>query len=257
MRFGHAVSTWFAVLALFAGASLRAAEITVFAAASLTDALKQVAANYEKTSSDKIAFNFAGSGTLARQIEAGAPADIFFSADEAKADVLDREGLLAKGTRVNQLGNALVLITAPDNSTVHVPANLTNAAIARIALGDVKIVPAGTYAKAYLDQLGLWSSVKSKVVPCESVRAVLAAVESGNVDAGIVYKTDAAISKKVKVAYEVPASDGPKVTYPLALLKDAPQPEAAQKFMAYLNTENAAKVFHEFGFTVLNSKAGR
>jgi molybdate transport system substrate-binding protein len=232
---------------------IQAAPVTVFAAASLTDSLKVIAADYEKTSGDSIVFNFAASGMLARQIEAGAPADIFFSADETKADALEQEGLLVSGTRKRRLGNTLVIVTATDFATLHSPAELTNAAVQHIALGEVKTVPCGTYAKAYLEKLSLWPAVEAKVVPCESVRAVLAAVESGNVDAGIVYKTDAGISKKVKVAFAVPPADGPQISYPLALLKDAPQPDSAKKFMAYLDSDAAAVVFKQFGFIVLSS----
>ena len=125
---------------------------------------------------------------------------------------------------------------------------MTNAAIQHIALGDVKSVPAGTYAKACLEKLAFWPAVESKVIPCASVRAVLAAVESGNVDAGFVYKTDAVISKKVKVAYEVPGTDAPKISYPLALVKGAPQPESAKKFIAYLESHAATVVFKNFAF---------
>ena len=249
---------------IFAGAALlfivqtnaRAADVTVFAAASLADSLKQIAVDYEKTSGDTIIFNFAASGTLARQIEAGAPADIFFSADEAKADGLEKKGLLVSGTRKSLLGNMLVIVVAPDAAVIHSPAELTNTTIQHLALGDVKSVPAGTYAKAYLEKLSLWPGLESKVVPCENVRAVLAAVESGNVDAGIVYKTDAAISKKVKMVFEVPAAAAPKISYPLALVKDAPQPAAAKKFIAYLDTDPATAVFKQFGFLVRSSPAG-
>lgn len=245
----------FAAIGLMLAASLHAAQVTVFAAASLTDALKEIAAAYEPQSGDKIVFNFAASGTLARQIEAGAPADLFFSADEAKADGLEKKGLLVSGIRQSLLGNALVIVTPLDGATIQTPADLTNVALGRIAIGDPKIVPAGTYAQAYLEKLGLWAAVSSNAVPCESVRAVLAAVESGNVAAGLVYKTDAAISRKVKVAYEVPLADGPKITYPLALLKDAPQPDAAKNFMTYLATEPAAKIFRQAGFILLQDSA--
>ena len=119
----------------------RAATVTVFAAASLTDSLKQIAADYEKTSGDKIIFNFAASGTLARQIEAGAPADIFFAADEAKADALEKKGLLVSGTRKSLLGNITGHRHPAGRGAIHSPADLTNAAIQHIALGDVKIVP--------------------------------------------------------------------------------------------------------------------
>jgi molybdate transport system substrate-binding protein len=132
---------------------------------------------------------------------------------------------------------------------------LTNTAVQRVALGDPKTVPAGTYAKAYLENSGLWPGIEPKVVPCENVRAVLAAVESGNVDAGLVYKTDAAISKKVKVVFEVPAGDGPKITYPAALVKDALQPEAARKFLGCLAGNEAGAVFARHEFVVLSAAA--
>jgi molybdate transport system substrate-binding protein len=241
---------------LFSALSLRAATVLVFAAASLTESLQEIAAAYEKQSGDKIVFNFAASGTLARQIEEGAPADIFFSADEAKADALEKKGLLVKETRKSLLGNSLVIVTPPDSAAIQSPADLTNAAVKRVALGDVRIVPAGTYAKAYLEKSGLWPGVEPKVVPCENVRAVLAAVESGNVDAGVVYKTDAAISKKVKVAFEVPAADGPKISYPAALVANAPHPDAAKKFLGCLTGSEADAVFARHGFIVL-STAGK
>ena len=243
------------IILMLAATVSQAAQVTVFAAASLTDSLKQIAADYGKTSGDNIIFNFAASGTLSRQIEAGAPADIFFAADETKADALEKKGLLVSGTRKSVLGNSLVIVTPTDSAMIHSPSDLTNAAIQHLAIGEVKTVPCGTYAKAYLEKSSLWPAVESKAVPCESVRAVLAAVESGNVEAGVVYKTDAAISKKVKVTYEVPVADAPKISYPLALLKDAPQPEAAKKFIAYLDSEAATAVFKKFGFVVLTSPA--
>jgi molybdate transport system substrate-binding protein len=153
---------------------------------------------------------------------------------------------------MNLLANSLVIVTAADSAAVLSPRDLTNAAVQRVALGDPKTVPAGTYAKAYLEKSGLWPGIEAKVVPCENVRAVLAAVESGNVDAGLVYKTDAAISKKVRVVFEVPAGDGPKITYPAALVKDAPQPEAANKFLGYLAGNEAGAVFARHGFVVLS-----
>jgi len=229
-----------------------ATQITVFAATSLTESLKEIAATYEKQSGDKVVFNFAASGTLARQIEAGAPADIFFSADEAKADALEKKGLLVQETRKSLLGNTLVIVAPPDGTAIHSPNDLTNAAVKRIALGDTKIVPAGTYAKAYLEKSGLWAGIEPKVVPCENVRAVLAAVESGNVDAGVVYKTDAAISRKVKVVFDVPAADCPKISYPVALVANAPQPEAAKKLLDYLAGNEADAVFTHHGFIVLS-----
>jgi molybdate transport system substrate-binding protein len=237
------------ILALVQTHCLRAAEITVFAAASLTDSLKVIAAGYEKESGDKMVFNLGASSTLERQIEAGAPADIFFSADEAKMDALEKKGLIDPTTRKSRLGNSLVVVVASDNTlTIGSASDLTNSAITKLALADPKAVPAGVYAKAWLVKQQLWTAIEPKVIPTENVRAALAAVESGNVDAGVVYKTDAGISKKVKVAYEVPAADVPVISYPMALVKEAPQPEAAKKFLNYLDSSEAGDIFKKFGF---------
>lgn len=241
-------------LLLAAQLPVKAATITVFAATSLTDALKEIAAVYEKQSDDKVVFNFAASGPLARQIEEGAPADIFFAADEARADSLQKKGLLVNTTRVSRLGNTLVIVTTPEVAVVHAAHDLTNAAVKRVAIGDVKTVPAGTYAKAYLEKRALWVNVAPKTIPCENVRAVLAAVESGNVDAGIVYQTDVAIAKRVRVAFQVPAQEGPKIVYPMALVKSAPEPVAAKRFLDFLNSESAAQVFRQAGFVVLEQE---
>lgn len=227
-----------------------ATNVTVFAAASLTDGLKEVAAAFERQSGDKVVFNFAASGTLARQIQEGAPADIFFSADEARADALEQKGLLVPGSRKSLLGNQLVMVTSLDDNSLHAAADLTDFKVKRIALGELKTVPVGTYSKEYLEKLNLWTAVQPKVIPCENVRAVLSAVESGNVDAGIVYRTDAVLSKKVKIAFEVPISEGPCISYPAALVTGAPQPEAAKRFLAWLQTEQSRAVFKKLGFLV-------
>ena len=228
---------------------LRAAEIIVFAAASLSESIKEIASAYEKQSGDKITFNLGASSTLARQIEEGAPADIFFSADEAKMDGLEKKGLIVKETRRSRLSNLLVIVTTRDSSlAIASPQDLATPIVKRLALGEPKTVPAGIYAKEYLAKLELWPVVEQKVVPCENVRAVLAAVESGNVDAGIVYKTDAAISRQVKVAFEVSANDGPKISYPVALIKEARQSAAARKFLEHLAGPVAGEVFARRGF---------
>lgn len=228
---------------------VRATDITVFAAASLTESLKEIGSAYEKKTGDKVVFNLAASSTLARQIEAGAPADIFFSADEAKVDDLDKKGLLVKDSRKSLLGNSLVIIVARESgAAVKTPADLASPNIKHIALGDPKGVPIGIYARQYLQGLGLWEKIEPKVVATESVRAALAAVESGNADASLVYKTDAAVSKKVVVAYEVPEAEGPKISYPMALVKDSKHPEEAKKFYDYLASEDAVKVFRGHGF---------
>ena len=231
---------------------LQAAEVTLFAAASLTDTLKAIAASYEKTSGDKIIFNFGASSTLARQIEAGAPADIFFSADEAKMNGLEKDGLIDVSTRRNRLSNSLVIVVPADSTLqINSASDLTNATVKRIALANPQAVPAGVYARDWLTRQELWPAIEPKVVPTENVRGALAAVASGNVEAGVVYRTDASISQKVKIAYEVPAKDAPRITYPMALVKGAPQPEAAKQFLNYLASKEAGQIFKRFGFILL------
>lgn len=228
---------------------IKADEVEVFAAASLTDALKEIAADYGKAGGDKIVFNFAASNTLEMQIKAGAPADLFFSADEAKMDDLGKTGLIVTESRKDLLANSLVIVVPEDSAlTLTSAAQLADAKIGKIALGQPQSVPAGIYAKEYLQKIGIWDQVVARVVPCESVRAALAAVETGNVDAGIVYKTDALHSTKVKVAYEVPVADGPVITYPAALVAGAKNAGSAKKFLDYLAEPGSLKVFEKYGF---------
>jgi molybdate transport system substrate-binding protein len=249
----HLLKILIIALALLASMSLPAVEITVFAAASLTDSLKEIAAAYEKNSGDTIIFNFAASSTLARQIAEGAPADIVFSADEAKMDDLQKKNLIDPATRKSRLGNWLVVVVAADSALqIQSAGDLTNASIKQIALADPKAVPAGIYAKAWLTQQQLWPVIEPKVVPTENVRGALAAVESGNVEAGVVYKTDAGISKKVKIAYEVPATDAPVISYPMALVNESKQPDAAKKFLDYLDSPETGDTFKKFGFSLRN-----
>ena len=236
---------------LSAVVSLGAAEATVFAAASLNDALKQIGTTYEQQSGDKITFNFGASSMLARQIEEGAPADIFFSADNAKMNALEAKGLILKDTRRSRLSNSLVIVVPAEGGLViESPKDLATAKVRRLALAEPKTVPAGIYAREYLQNQKIWPALQGKIIPTENVRAALAAVESGNVDAGIVYKTDAGISKKVKIACEIPLADGPAISYPMAVMKNAREPEAAKRFMQFLNSEDTAKVFERFGFII-------
>lgn len=241
-----------AILAIVtSAATLRAGELQVFAAASLTDALKEIAPAYEDAGGNKLQFNFAGSNTLARQIQEGAPADIFISADEAKMDGLQKAGLILEDSRRSLLSNTLVVVIGV-KSTLQLdsPQELTQPAIKRIALADPKGVPAGVYAQQYLEAIGLWDALKDRVVPTENVRAALAAVEAGNADAGIVYKTDAGISKQVKIAYEVPADKGPAISYPVAVVKSSRDSAAALAFLKYLQSEAAVTVFKKYGFGI-------
>jgi len=234
-----------------AGLSLRAADLQIYAAASLSDALKEIAQAYEPASGDKLVFNLAASSALALQIKNGAPADVFFSADEAKMNDLAKAGVLAEDTRRSLLSNTLVIVTHVDGgASITRPDDLTSTSVGRIALAEPQTVPAGIYAKQWLQKIGLWKRVIDKVVPTENVRACLAAVEAGNADAGIVYQTDALLSKKVKIAFAVSAADpaAPKISYPLAVLKDAKHAAAARAFATHLASPAARAVFAKYGF---------
>ena len=201
--------------------NLSAAEVRVFAAASLADMLEGLAADYH--GGDSIVFNFGASNTLARQIELGAPADLFFSADEASMNVLARRGLIHPETRVVVFTNSLVIV----GDGIRAPRDLVGK---RVALAEPSRVPAGVYARTYLMQVGLWSAIEPNVVPTENVRGALAAVAAGNVDAAIVYKTDA---RSVPIAYEIPLAEGPPITYPAALLTNTQHSAAAKRFLAF------------------------
>jgi len=230
----------------------------VFAAASLADSLKEAARNFEKETGTKIMLNLGASSTLARQIEEGAPADVFFSADEAEMDRLEQKGLILKETRVSRLSNTLVIVVAAkDGAPVKTPTDLAKPIVKRIALGDPKAVPIGVYAKQYLAQLDLWHAVAPKVVATENVRAALTAVESGDADASIVYRTDAMISTKVRVAFNVPAGEGPRISYPVAVVKETRQVGAANQFVNYLASDQAARVFQKYGFVTPDKASTR
>lgn len=215
---------------------LAAAEVRVFAAASLTDALQEIAVAYEKQTGDRVLFNFAASSTLARQIERGAPADLFLSADEAKMDALQKGGLVDIRTRARVLSNLLVIT----GDGIRSPRDLIGK---KLALAEPSTVPAGIYAKAWLVKIGLWKKVAPNVIPTDNVRAALAAVESGNVDAAIVYRTDTK-----RPAFVI--RGGPAISYPFAALTHAEQPRAARRFLGYLRSEAALRVFRKHGFLI-------
>lgn len=236
-------------LGALGSARLAAGDITVFAAASLSDALRELAASYRQATGDTVRLNLGASSTLARQIQEGAPADLFFSADEAKMDLLARAGLIEPGTRRSLLSNSLVVVVAADRGlNLAAVADLAAPAVRRLAVAEPETVPAGIYARAYLEKAGLWRALAPKIVATENVRAVLAAVESGDVDAGIVYRTDALISKKVRVAWAVPRDEGLRISYPLAVVKGAGNPAGARRFLAWLASPAGQSVFARCGF---------
>ena len=228
-------------------------EILVSAAASLSDVLREISSAYQAKSKHTVKFNFGPSSGLARQIEEGAPADIFFSADLPQMNTLHKKNRLEPGTRKKLLSNQLVIIMLADSKlAISSPKDLLNSQVKRIAVAEPSSVPVGVYSSKYLADEGLWDQVKPKVVPVQDVRATLAAVESGNVDAGFVYKTDAAVSKKVKIVYEVPVDKGPKITYPIAIVKESRRKDAARDFLNYLQTVASKYLFKKYGFVVID-----
>jgi molybdate transport system substrate-binding protein len=240
---------WLLFLFAIPADPLRAADVTVFAAASLTDALREIAAPWEKATGHRVVFNFGGSNILVRQIRASAPADLFLSADEAQMDALEKDGLVVPGTRRSVLSNALAVVVRTD-ATFHLSSahDLASSAVTRLALADPRAVPAGVYARAWLEKAGAWAAIAPKILPAENVRAALAAVESGNADAGVVYATDARASNKVAIAFIAPPGESPGIAYPFALLRDAPSPEAARAFLARLVGVQGRAAFRTRGF---------
>jgi len=245
----HLASTALAALLLLPPRPAAADEVLVFAAASLTDALQQLGTAYERSAHDQVTFNFGASSDLARQITAGAPADVFFSADVARMEELEKASLVERSERRNVLSNTLVIVAPADAKiTLSQPADLKG--VGRIALANPDSVPAGVYARSYLRSLGLWEALEAKVVPTLDVRAALAAVEGGHADAGIVYATDAAISKKVRVAVRIPREQGPPIIYTLAPLKRSTKP-ATRALVRFLASPEAASTYTRYGFIVL------
>ena len=224
--------------------------ITVFAAASLTDSLKQVADAFKARTGTSVTLSFGASSTLARQIEQGAAADIFFSADTDWMDYLEKAGQIASGTRKDLLGNQLVLVAASDAKPAPRIAPGFDLAGAlgngRLAMADPASVPAGKYGKAALTALGVWDSVAAKVAQAENVRVALEYVVRGEAPFGIVYATDAKVAA-VKVVGTFPESTHPPITYPVAMTKTATP--AAPAFLAFLEGPQARGIFEKAGFT--------
>jgi molybdate transport system substrate-binding protein len=225
--------------------------IQVFAAASATNVIREIKSQFTKTTGIKVQTSFGSSAMLARQIANGDDADVFLSADVKWADDLTQKGFVVE--KRNLLGNRLVIVM-PDGSTLDVakPEDLTSSKIAHIAIGDPQSVPAGKYAKKALEKLGLWEKLKTKFATADDVRNALTYVETGAAEAGIVYATDAANSKKVKVAAEIPDSLTGPVRYPIALLKHGEQNAAAASFYKFVQSPKSLEVFRKYGFIILD-----
>ncbi|MBI2214181.1 MAG: molybdate ABC transporter substrate-binding protein [Acidobacteria bacterium] len=231
--------------------SISAAELRVHAAASLSDVLREIGNAWQTQGGAALSLNFGGSSLLARQIEEGAPGDLFFSADEAKLDALDRKGLVVRESRRVILSNALVVIVPmKSRASVKSVADLAAPGIARIALAEPSTVPAGIYARQWLERVGAWSNVAAKVVATENVRGALLAVEGGNVDAGIVYATDARIAKGARVAFMVGGPGAPSISYPITVLAESKSRAEAHRFIAFLEKPEVKTIFVKHGFVV-------
>jgi len=252
-RRGQELALLVALVALLAprggsGESAEPRDLLVFAAASLTDAVGQIATAFERETGTKVRCSFAGSNILARQIEAGAPADLFVSASPERMDELVRAGLVRPHDRVDLLSNRLVVIVAAGSRLpLHRPEDL--ARVRTLALGDPEAVPAGIYARRWLVAAGLWDRLRGRVVPTLDVRAALVAVDSGAAEVGIVYRTDARMARSARVAFEVPATEAPRIVYPAAVLARASA--GARLLFDRLRSARARVVFERHGFEVL------
>ncbi|RCJ14610.1 molybdate ABC transporter substrate-binding protein [Nostoc sp. ATCC 43529] len=225
--------------------------ILVSAAASLKDALEEIKPLYQQSKSNvNITYNFGASGALQQQIEQGAPADIFISAGKKQVDALEQKGLLLPGSRGNLANNRLVLVVAQDVVGVTSFYNLTDEKIKKIAIGEARSVPAGQYGEQVLKKLKLYDRLKPKLVFANNVRQVLAAVETGNAQAGLVYATDAKISNKVKVVVAADEKFHSPIVYPIAVLKSSKNPSTAKEFVQFLSSAQAKDVLKKYGFIV-------
>ncbi|ARD28982.1 molybdate ABC transporter substrate-binding protein [Acinetobacter lactucae] len=238
-------------IGLMFNVSAKAESVTVYAAASLTNAINDLEKIYEKQNNIEVKTSYAGSSTLAKQIEAGAPADIFISADTQWMDYLQNKKLIVANNRINLLGNRLVIIT-PKGQSLSVKLDKTidpnKVFTGKICTGDTKSVPVGKYAKQAFTNLGWWSRIEPKLVETEDVRAALNFVARGECQVGIVYATDAAISKNVKVAGVFPENTHSPITYPIGIIKKNPN---STKFYQFLQSNQAKTVFRKYGFSVL------
>ena len=228
--------------------SKQTTELTVSAAASLQDALVELQKTYEKEHTDiKLQFNFGGSGALQQQISQGAPVDLFFSAAEDKFDALVDSKVIAKENGVDLLSNELVLVVPKNNEKKINSFNDLNKA-SKIALGTPEAVPAGQYGVETLKAMKLWNKLESKVVYAKDVRQVLTYAETGNVDAGIVYKTDALTSDKTKIVATAKNDTHTPIIYPVGVIKESKHFKEAEAFYDFLQTDASMKVFEKYGF---------
>jgi len=235
-------------------------ELLVYAATSTRDALQAIEKDYEREHAVDLVFNFGSSGDLSNQIVAAAQADVFLSADEKEMDEVEAAKLVAGGSRRPLLSNQLVVVEPADGPSSFTspfePGQLAGPKIKLLSLGNPETVPAGRYAKAWLEKRGAWSAVSERILPGVDVRAALAAVESAGAQAGIVYRTDLAHSKRVRLVHSVPMAEGPKISYPIAVLSGRPHEKEARAFTGFLASSGARQAFESVGFVFLPAESG-
>jgi molybdate transport system substrate-binding protein len=258
LALGLAASLSLASGPLRAPAEAQSGDVVVFAAASLKNALDAVNTQWQKETGKKAAVSYAASSALARQIEAGAPAQMFISADLDWMDYLAQKNLIRPDTRANLLGNRIVLIAPKDKAQpVEIRRGFDLAKVlgdGRLAMANVDAVPAGKYGKAALEKLGVWASVSGRIAQAENVRAALLLVSRGETPAGIVYQTDAAADPNVRIIGTFPEDTHPPIVYPIALTANAGHPDATA-LLAYIRSAKTRPIFEAQGFSVLS--AGR
>lgn len=244
----------------FAGCTVNtdAEPVRIYAASSLTTVLPEIAEAYQKQhAGERLEFNFAASSILAKQIEHGVQADIFFSANREWMDYLQKKNLLKPATRMDVFRNSLVLVQ-PAHATKSLSSvgDLASPGISRIALGDWSHVPAGIYAKSALEKLGLWAAVQPKCIPAVDVRAALTYVERREADCGIVYRTDARLSSKVVIVLEFPKESQPEIIYPVAVMRGS-RAKHSLDFIRFLKTPDAEKIARRHGFSLTFETDGK
>lgn len=234
------------------GTDTEKVELNISAAASLTDVCNELKELYIKENPNvSITYNFASSGTLQKQIEEGAPADVFISANEEKMDIMEEKDLILTETRQDLLTNTLVLVVGKD-SNIKDFTDLTKPEVEKVSIGEPASVPAGDYGKEVLTSLDIWEQIEPKLLLAKSVRQVMAYVDSGDVDAGLVYKTDAMIAENAEIVAEAPENTHKPIVYPMAVVKESKNTEEAQKFADFLTSKEASKIFTKYGFTPVN-----
>jgi molybdate transport system substrate-binding protein len=240
---------WFACLLAAAIAGVPQEGLTVSAAISLTESLEEVARAYQAAGQGTVRFNFGGSNLLARQIVNGAPVDLFISADESQMEVAAKAGAIDARTRIDLLGNRLAVLMRPDGPPMEDARALLRPAIRRIAIGDPAAVPAGVYARQYLQAVGLWDALQPKLVPVANVRAAVAAVENGSADAAIAYETDAEALTRAKAVLVISGAGAPHIVYSAAIVSATRNRAAAGRFLSFLSGPEATAIFSRHKFS--------